>query len=125
MSSDQKLGAAKSKSTANHEPTEEFMESVLTVARKLFAEKNYDQVRIEDIASKSNTSVSHIMRAFGSKDKLFLLAIDQQFKLWDMLKADKEKLGERLIKYVTAPLTDGKQLQHVLLFVFLVFQSFS
>lgn len=116
MSNDPKLGSAKTKSIKN-EDLEVIEQNILVVARRMFAEKNYDQVRIEDIASKASVSVSHVMRVFGSKENLFLKAIDQQFKLWDMLQADKEKLGERLIKYVTAPIKESNQLQHVLLFI--------
>ncbi len=90
---------------------------VIDIARKFFAEKNFDQVRLEDIATKAGTSVAHIMRSFETKDGLFQAAIDQQFKLWDMLKSDREHLGEFLSKYVTATIEDEAQIQHVMLFI--------
>ncbi|MEZ4814624.1 MAG: TetR family transcriptional regulator [Bdellovibrionota bacterium] len=109
--------SSKSKTPRTPQEIEKINQTVLSLARKYFALKNFDQVRLEDIAKQAETSVSHIMRTFGSKEELFKRCIDQQFKLWDMMKSDRAKLGERLAKYVTAPIKDGDQLQHVLLFI--------
>lgn len=117
MATDTKLASSKSKSPRKVRNIELINQDVLLWARRYFAEKNFDQVRLEDIATKAGTSTSHIIRAFGSKEELFQKCIDQQFKLWDMMKSNREKLGERLIKYVTAPIKEGDQLQHVLLFI--------
>jgi AcrR family transcriptional regulator len=117
MASDSKPDPSKTKAPRKPREIESINQDVLFFARRMFAEKNFDQVRLEDIAIKAGTSTSHIIRAFGSKDELFNKCIDQQFKLWDMMKSDREKLGDRLAKYVTAPLKDGNQIQHVLLFI--------
>jgi len=117
MANEPKVTAVKAKTTKLPRSIETINQEVLSVARRSFAEKNFDQVRLEDIATKAGTSASHIIRAFGSKEELFQRCIDQQFKLWDMMKSDREKLGERLVKYVTAPIKEGDQLQHVLLFI--------
>lgn len=117
MTSDSKTDSPKSKAPRGPRKIESINDDVLLIARRMFSEKNFDQVRLEDIATKAGTSTSHIIRAFGSKEDLFNKCIDQQFKLWDMMKTDKEKLGDRLVKYVTAPLKEGNQIQHVLLFI--------
>ena len=90
---------------------------ILSIARKQFAQKSFDKVRLEDIAEKAGVSVTHIMRNFESKEGLFQKSIDQQFKLWDMMSAERPMLGEFLSKYVTAPLQSEEQLLHVLLFI--------
>lgn len=117
MAVDTKLNSARTKTPKKLRNIEAINQDVLFYARKYFAEKNFDQVRLEDIAAKANTSISHVLRTFGSKEELFQKCLDQQFKLWDMMKSDRKKLGEHLVKYVTAPVKNGEQLQHVLLFI--------
>jgi AcrR family transcriptional regulator len=117
MPSDSGPSSNKSRTPRKIRDVESINAEVLQVARRFFAQKTFDQVRLEDIAVAAGTSVSDIMRNFESKEGLFRKAIDQQFKLWDMMTGDRKKMGEHLAKYITAPLRTDDQVSHVLLFI--------
>lgn len=46
-------------------------ESILQAARDLFGEQLYDQVSLEDVASRAGVTVRTVVRRFGSKEDLF------------------------------------------------------
>lgn len=46
-------------------------ESILASARRLFGELRYDQVSLDDVATKAGVTVRTVVRRFGSKERLF------------------------------------------------------
>lgn len=46
-------------------------ESILAAARDLFAKRLYDQVSLEEVASRAGVTVRTVVRRFGSKEQLF------------------------------------------------------
>jgi len=46
-------------------------EAILTVAERLFSERDFDAVSVRDIAGEANVNIAMISYYFGSKEKLF------------------------------------------------------
>jgi len=46
-------------------------ESILAAARRLFGDKRYDQVSLDDVAAAAGVTVRTVVRRFGSKQLLF------------------------------------------------------
>lgn len=53
-------------------------ECILAAARDLFAERLYDQVSLEEVASRAGVTVRTIVRRFGSKEQLFAVVAAQR-----------------------------------------------
>ena len=49
-------------------------ESILAAARRLFGERRYDQVSLDDIAAQAGVTERTVVRRFGSKELLFQAA---------------------------------------------------
>ena len=64
-------------------------QNILSVARKLFVEKGYDNTSIRDIAGIAQVNVASIKYHFDSKEELF------KFILSDILK-DKKRKAEKI-----------------------------
>ena len=56
-------------------------EQLVDVGRKLFAEKGFEAVTIEEIASKAGVSKPVVYEHFGSKDGLYAVIVDREMNI--------------------------------------------
>ncbi|SCL18618.1 DNA-binding transcriptional regulator, AcrR family [Micromonospora pallida] len=77
-------------------------EAILSAARTAFAERGFDAASIRAIASAAGVDPALVHHYFGSKDKLFLAAmnapVDPGRLLPGVLDGDPERIGERLVR---------------------------
>ncbi len=78
--------------------------SILDAARRVFAEKGYDQSSIRAIASAAEVDPALVHHYFGTKEKLFLASMDAPINPGELipeaLDGPREEAGERLIRLV-------------------------
>ncbi len=85
-------------------------EQLVDVGRKLFAEKGFEAVTIEEIAAKANVSKPVVYEHFGSKDGLYAVIVDREMNILlamvsDSLTADNprallEQAARALFDYI-------------------------
>jgi AcrR family transcriptional regulator len=85
-------------------------EQLIDVGRKLFAEKGFEAVTVEEIASKASVSKPVVYEHFGSKDGLYAVIVDREMNILlgmvsDSLTADAprallEQAGRALFDYI-------------------------
>jgi len=85
-------------------------EQLIDVARKLFADKGFEAVTIEEIAAKASVSKPVVYEHFGSKDGLYAVIVDREMNLLlgmvsDSLTATEprdllEQAGRALFDYI-------------------------
>ncbi len=77
-------------------------ESILTAARRIFAEKGFDKASIRAIATDAGVDPALVHHYFGTKDKLFLATInapiDPSKLIPQALDGPLEEAGERLVR---------------------------
>ncbi|GAA1826515.1 TetR family transcriptional regulator [Luedemannella flava] len=77
-------------------------ESVLTAAREVFADKGYDGASVRAIAAAAGVDPSLIHHYFGTKEQLFLAAMQAPINPAELipriLTGDREHMGERLVR---------------------------
>jgi AcrR family transcriptional regulator len=78
---------------------------ILEAARRLFAHDSYDNVGIRDIASEAGVDSALIGRYFGSKEGLFLEALENGRTRPDFLEDGRSGMAPRAAEM----LTDGPQ----------------
>jgi len=91
-------------------------EQLIVVGRSLFAEKGFEAVSIEEIASSAKVSKPVVYEHFGSKDGLYAVIVDREMtKLMTMItsaltaghpRALLEQAGMALFDYIESS-TDG------------------
>lgn len=74
-------------------------EAILVAARQVFTDNGFDGAGLREIASLAGVNVALINRYFGSKDKLFKIAIMDHLELENMFSGDISTIGERLADY--------------------------
>ena len=57
---------------------QERREQLLSVGRKLFAEKGFESVTVEEIAAKANVSKPVVYEHFGGKEGLYAVVVDRE-----------------------------------------------
>ena len=57
---------------------QERREQLLSVGRKLFSEKGFESVTVEEIASKANVSKPVVYEHFGGKEGLYAVVVDRE-----------------------------------------------
>jgi AcrR family transcriptional regulator len=76
--------------------------SILEAARRTFAEKGYDQASIRGIAGDAGVDPALVHHYFGTKEKLFLAAMNAPINPGELipraLAGPPEQAGERLIR---------------------------
>ncbi|CAM4500228.1 TetR family transcriptional regulator [Nocardia ninae] len=72
--------------------------AILDAARARFAAEGYGKATIRAIAADAAIDPSMVMRYFGSKDGLFAAAVDIDLALPDLAAADRDSLGELLVR---------------------------
>jgi len=70
---------------------QERREQLLDVGRKLFAEKGFDAVSVEEIAAKASVSKPVVYEHFGGKEGLYAVVVDREMTY--LLVAMAEALG--------------------------------
>ncbi|MGC4875190.1 TetR family transcriptional regulator [Micromonospora sp. DT43] len=77
-------------------------ESILDAARAAFAERGFDAAPIRGIAAAAGVDPALVHHYFGSKDQLFLAAmnfpVDPGAVLPGVLAGDRDGVGERLVR---------------------------
>jgi len=78
--------------------------SILDAARRTFAEKGYDKASIRAIAGDAGVDPALVHHYFGTKEKLFLAAMNAPINPGELipqaLSGPREQAGERLIRLV-------------------------
>lgn len=72
---------------------------ILAVARSTFREHGYDGSSVRLIAGAADIDPAMIIRYFGSKDALFLEAVDIDLNLPDLTTTAKARRGEALVEH--------------------------
>ena len=85
-------------------------EQLLDVGRKLFAEKGFEAVSVEEIASKANVSKPVVYEHFGGKEGLYAVVVDREMNhllgsISDALSGESprallEQAGLALFEYI-------------------------
>ena len=70
--------------------------AILDAARERFAADSYDDVGMRDIARDVGVDAALISRYFGSKDELFLAALDSCGDGSQLMQGDKADFGRRV-----------------------------
>jgi AcrR family transcriptional regulator len=77
-------------------------EAILTAARDAFAERGFDGASIRAIAAAAGVDPALVHHYFGSKDQLFLAAIEAPINPAEMLErvaaGDRADVGDRLVR---------------------------
>lgn len=77
-------------------------EAILTAARKAFAERGFDGASIRAIATSAGVDPALVHHYFGTKDRLFVAAmnfpVDPHELLTDVVAGGREQVGERLVR---------------------------
>jgi AcrR family transcriptional regulator len=66
---------------------------VLDVAVELFTERPYDDVSLDDVAARAQVAKRTVLRRFGSKDELFVTAMDRAGEE-EMRRRDEAPIGD-------------------------------
>ncbi|SDY97423.1 transcriptional regulator, TetR family [Asanoa ishikariensis] len=78
-------------------------DAILATARTAFAEKGYDGASIRHIATGAGVDPALVHHYFGTKDKLFLAAmnapLDPGELIPEVLAGDQDAIGERLVRF--------------------------
>ena len=81
-------------------------DAILDAARAAFAQRGFDGTTIRAIATEAGVDPALVHHYFGTKDQLFLAAmqapIDPRELLPKVLAGDREGLGERLVRMFVA-----------------------
>ena len=77
-------------------------ETILAAARARFAAHGYDRTRIRDVARDAGVDAALVHYFFGSKDGLFVAAMELPFRpaevIGPLVDAGVEGLGERMVR---------------------------
>ncbi|SCL15913.1 transcriptional regulator, TetR family [Micromonospora nigra] len=77
-------------------------EAILTAARAAFADRGFDATTIRSVAASAGVDPALVHHYFGSKDKLFLAAMQAPLDPGELvpriLAGDPEGVGERLVR---------------------------
>lgn len=81
---------------------EDTRSGILTAARAEFAEQGYDATSLRGIARRAGVDPALVHHYFGSKEQVFVAAMELPFEpaelLPQVLDGDPEGLGERLVR---------------------------
>lgn len=63
--------------SARAQAAQETLDRVLAEALELFTQKPYDEVSLDEVASRAEVTKRTVLRRFGSKEELFVAAMDR------------------------------------------------
>lgn len=77
---------------------------ILVAARAAFADKGFDGATVRDVAARAGVDPALVLHYFGSKQALFLAAmefpVDFQGMVRSLLSGPVEEIGERYVRFV-------------------------
>jgi AcrR family transcriptional regulator len=78
-------------------------EAITQAARRQFSELGYDRASIRSVAAEAGVDPALIVHYFGSKQRLFLAAIELPFEVGDLVErletGPREQVGERVARF--------------------------
>jgi AcrR family transcriptional regulator len=96
------LSAAPNRRSGRRPGNPDTRDAVLTAAREAFAERGFDGATIRGIAAEAGVDPALVHHYFGSKDQLFLAAIeapaDPADLLPEVLAAGRDQLGAAVVR---------------------------
>lgn len=74
-------------------------EQLITVGRRLFAEKGFEATTVEEVAAKANVSKPVVYEHFGGKEGLYAVVVDREIQalLGGITRALEERDGARML----------------------------
>ena len=85
-------------------------EEIAQAARRQFAELGYDRTTIRSVAAEAGVDPALVIHYFGSKQRLFLAAIELPFEVADLVErlesGPRERVGERVAQFALEVLGD-------------------
>jgi AcrR family transcriptional regulator len=85
-------------------------EGIAQAARRQFAALGYDRTTIRSIAAEAGVDPALVVHYFGSKQRLFLTAIELPFEVTDLVaqleSGPRDKVGERVAQFALEVLGD-------------------
>lgn len=85
-------------------------EAIRAAARRQFSELGYDRATIRSIAAEAGVDPALVVHHFGSKQQLFLEAVQLPFPVEALVEriveGPRSQVGERVIRFVLAVLDD-------------------
>jgi AcrR family transcriptional regulator len=95
---------AKPKRAGRRPGTSGTREAILGAARRQFAEAGYDRTTLRSVAAEAGVDPALVVHFFGSKQRLFLEAVDLPFVPAEMVdrivSGPRESLGRRMAEFV-------------------------
>lgn len=93
-------------------------QEILAAARTEFAAHGYENTSMRAVARAAEVNSALVHHYFGTKDQLFLAALDFPFQPRELaaqvLGGDRDRVGERLIRFLLAMLEDPAGRERVL-----------
>lgn len=75
---------------------------ILRAAKARFAADGYQKATIRAIAADAGIDPSMVMRYYGSKAELFVVAVDVDLRLPDLARSPRDRLGTVLVEHFLA-----------------------
>ena len=92
--------------------------AILVAARRLFAQHGFGRTGIRAVASLAHVDPALVLHYFGSKERLFLSAVQLPFEPEEVLpplfEGERESLGRRFAELVVSTLEDDEARSRVL-----------
>lgn len=73
---------------------------ILLAARRLFAERGYENTTVRAVAAAADINVSMVIRYFGSKDGLFAAAAAVVLRPRDLSDVPSDRIGRAIIEHL-------------------------
>lgn len=86
--------------------------AILHAAKRQFAQGPYEDVGLRSIASEAGVDAAIIIRHFGSKEQLFIAAIEEIVEFGAILAGDRATAGVRLTKRALQGASFGEKEPH-------------
>jgi AcrR family transcriptional regulator len=78
-------------------------EGIAQAARRQFAELGYDRTTMRSVAAEAGVDPALVIHYFGSKQQLFLAAVELPFDVTDLVdrlqNGPREEVGERVVQF--------------------------
>jgi AcrR family transcriptional regulator len=85
-------------------------EGIAQAARRQFAELGYDRTTLRSVAAEAGVDPALVIHYFGSKQRLFLAAIELPFEVADLVErlesGPRDRVGERVAEFALEVLSD-------------------
>jgi AcrR family transcriptional regulator len=85
-------------------------EAIAQAARRQFAELGFDRTTIRSVAAEARVDPALVIHYFGSKQRLFLDAVDLPFEVSDLVEqlrnGPREEVGERVVRFALGVLAE-------------------